>query len=296
MADISGPVVVGYDGSPASECAVDWAAVESVQRQRDLVVLFAADQSGLYGPRITPGHHGDLPRKMAYVIAEAGVTRARAAAPEASIHSKATGLGAAVALTQESVRACLLVVGGRGRSRLSEALLGTVQFAVTAHADCTVVVVPPGSHGVPDAEHPVVVGVDGSEGSSRAVCAAAAVARDRGAELRVVGAWQAPQVEHWTRFDVVDEEWRQEVSTAVRVAAAHNVTTAIQAIKTDHPDLDVRELVCEGRPSLVLANESDNAGLVVVGARGRGDLASLLLGSVGRSLIHTSGCPVAVIR
>lgn len=296
MADVEGPVVVGYDGSPAAQWAVDWAAGEAARRKRNLVVLFAADQSGLYGPRITPGRTGDFPEQMARIIAEAGVVRARAAAPEVPVETKTTGLGAAVALTEASVGACLLVVGGRGRSRLSEALLGTVQFAVTAHADCPVVVVPPGYRGVADAEHPVVVGVDGSEGSDHAVRAAAEAALNRGAPLRVVGAWQRPQVEHWSCFDVVDEQWHQEIATAARVGAAQNVTNAIQVINLETSDLRVSEAVREGRPSTVLANESDDAGLVVVGARGRGDLASLVLGSVGRTLIHTSGCPVAVIR
>lgn len=296
MADSEGPVVVGFDGSPTAEWAVDWAAGEAARRNRDLVVLFAADVSGLYRPEVTIGKYGDYPQRMARAIIEAGVDRARATAPEVAVRSKNTALGAAVALTEASASASLIVVGGRGRSLLSEALLGTVQFAVTAHADCPVVVVPPGPHAVAGAEHPVVAGVDGSEASDRAVLEAARAATHSGASLRVVGAWQTPPVEHWSRFNVADEEWRQEMATAVRVAAAQNVTKAAQAVKREHASLAVHEVVVEGRPSTVLANESDDAGLVVVGARGRGHLASLLLGSVSRNLIHATGCPVAVIR
>lgn len=296
MAGKKGPVVVGYDGSPAAEWAVDWAAREAVRRGRNLVVLFAVDMSGLYRPEVTIGKYGDYPERMARAITREGMARARAAAPQVSVDSKTTGLGAATALTEASVRASLLVVGGRGRSRLSEALLGTVQFAVTAHAECPVVVVPPGCDVEVDADHPVVVGVDGSHGSESAVRAAAEAAVTGGAPLRVVGAWQTPPAEHWSRINVVDEEWRAEMMTAVRVAATQNVTKAARAIHEEQPDLEVCEVTVEGRPSTVLANESDDAGLVVVGARGRGDLASLLFGSVGRNLIHTTGCPVAVIR
>ena len=58
----------------------------------------------------------------------------------------------------------------------------------------------------------------------------------------------------------------------------------------------MQQSVPEGRPELVLAEASSEAGLVVVGARGRGDLASLLLGSVSRGVIHRSECPVEIIR
>ncbi|MGB6004482.1 MAG: universal stress protein, partial [Ornithinimicrobium sp.] len=268
MAGNKGPMVVGYDGSPASEWAVDWAAVEAARRGQDLVLLFAADMSGLYRPFVTQGVSSDFPQKMAHVIAQAGVARARAAAPGVSVDSKITSRDAAVALTEASAQASLLVVGGRGRSRLSEALLGTVQFAVTAHARCPVAVVPPGCHNAPDADHPVIVGVDGSHGSDQALREAAATATSWAVPLRVVGAWQTPPVEHWSHFNVIDEEWREEMAIAVRLAATDSVTAAAQAAREEHPNLEVREVTVEGRPSTVLANESDDASLVVVGARG----------------------------
>ncbi|MGB5952194.1 MAG: universal stress protein [Ornithinimicrobium sp.] len=297
MLDIQGPVVVGYDGSPSAGWAVDWAAVEAVRRRRKLKVSFATNLAGLYRPEVTMGTSGGYPHRVAQAIADSGVARARAAAPEVSVDSTITAQGATVALTDASVGASLLVIGGRGRSRLSEALLGTVHFAVTAHARCPVVVVPPpGCDLVPNADHPVVVGVDGSRGSDGAAHAAAAAATRWGAPLRVVGAWQTPPVEHWSHFNVVDEQWREQMMVAVRVGAAKNVTTAAHIVHEEYPGVDVREVTVEGRPSRVLANESDDAGLVVVGARGSGDLASLPLGSVGRTLIHTTGCPVAVTR
>ncbi|MGB3685400.1 MAG: DUF5661 family protein [Ornithinimicrobium sp.] len=296
MADSNGPLVVGYDSSPDADWAVDWAAVEAVRRGRSLIVLFAADLPRLTGPDITMGHQGDHAQEMAEAVAQAGVKRARAAAPEVAVEARITRLGAAVALIEASVDASLLVVGGRGRLRLSEALLGTVQFAVTAHAQCPVVVVPPECDVVPDSEHPVVVGVDGSQDSKRAVRVAAEGAAQRGVSLIVVGAWQQPPTCDWSRFYVVDDQWRDEILAAARGSATQNVTDAAQNIRAEYADLDVHELVVEGRPSMVLAEESVNAGLVVVGARGRNDMVTLMFGSVGRNLIHSTHCPVQVIR
>ncbi|MGB5936316.1 MAG: universal stress protein, partial [Ornithinimicrobium sp.] len=120
MADSDGPLVVGYDSSPDADWAVDWAAVEAVRRGRSLIVLFAADLPRLTGPDITMGHQGDHAQEMAGAVAQAGVKRARAAAPEVAVEARITRLGAAVALIEASVDASLLVVGGRGRLRLSE--------------------------------------------------------------------------------------------------------------------------------------------------------------------------------
>lgn len=296
MVNSDGPVVVGYDGSLDADWAVDWAAVEALRHQRDLLVLFAADHPGLSRHSLTTGQPTTHAQEMAEAVTQAGVTRARAAAPDLSVTSKTTGLGAAVALTEASVGASLLVVGGRGRTRASEALLGTVQFAVTAHAECPVVVVPPECVVVADAKHPVVVGVDGSQDSNLAVRAAADAASDRGATLLVVAAWQRPPVDDWSRFYLVDDQWRQDMFAAARARVAQHVNDAAREAKKDHTDLDVVEFVVEGRPSTRLAEESVKAGLVVVGARGRSDLVSLLLGSVGHNLIHRSHCPVLVIR
>ncbi len=296
MADSNGPLVVGYDSSPDADWAVDWAAVEAARRQRDLVVLFAADLPKLTGPDITMGHRGELAEEMAETVAQAGVERARAAAPEVTVEARITRSGAAAALIEASEEASLLVVGGRGRLRVSEALLGTVQFAVTAHAQCPVVVVPPECDVVPDSAHPVVVGVDGSQDSKRAVHVAADAAADRGASLIVVGAWQRPPTSDWSRFYVVDDQWREDILTAARGIAMQNVTNAARSVTEEYADLEVHKIVAEGRPSTILAEESAKAGLVVVGARGRGDMVTLVLGSVGRNLIHRTRCPVGVIR
>ncbi|KWU67751.1 hypothetical protein AWX17_27690 [Priestia megaterium] len=67
-------------------------------------------------------------------------------------------------------------------------------------------------------------------------------------------------------------------------------------VMAEHPGLTVEVGTQRGRPEHVLADASEGAGLLVVGSRGHSDLVGLLLGSVGRAVLHTANCPVAVIR
>jgi hypothetical protein len=63
-----------------------------------------------------------------------------------------------------------------------------------------------------------------------------------------------------------------------------------------YPGVEIQRLVCRDRPARRLVEMSEDAQLVVVGSRGRGELAGLVLGSVGNALVHRAGCPVAIVR
>jgi nucleotide-binding universal stress UspA family protein len=63
-----------------------------------------------------------------------------------------------------------------------------------------------------------------------------------------------------------------------------------------HPDVPVRRFIAHDRPGRCLVEQSSEAQLVVVGSRGHGELAGLVLGSVSNALVHRARCPVAVVR
>jgi len=296
MDEDEAPVVVGYDGSAEADRAVDWAAMEAQRRQVRLDVLFAADTSGLSRPEVTIGRGQPDLDALRTAVAEAGAARARAVAPGLEVRTLTTGIGPASALMEASVRAAIIVVGGRARTRLAEMLLGSVEAAVIEHAACPVVVVPADAQITTSASRPVVVGYDGSESAGCALRAAARAATDRDVELVVVCAWQTPTADHWSRIYLADDRWRREEIQRAAEAATSAMERAREVLSHEYADLAVREVVVEGRPSVVLARESEGAGLVVVGARGQGDLASLLLGSVARNTVHRALCPVGVVR
>jgi nucleotide-binding universal stress UspA family protein len=297
MSDVTGAVVVGYDGSAEADMAVDWAAVEAVRRDRPLLVLFASDYDRLrVSPEFLDAWSPASVEEAAEGIVKAGEARARAAAPDVVVQVRTSHRGAASALKDLSEHAAIIVVGGRRHGRVTGVLLGSVAFATAAHAHCPVVVVPADRATPPGPQHPVVVGVDGSPGSDKAVEMAAELAAGTGAELVVASAWDTPAMDHWSRIYLADDEWRHQSIATARNGGMERVAHARELVAERYPDLVVRELVREGRADLLLADASSEAGLVAVGARGHGDLVSLLLGSTSRSVMHRAHCPVAIVR
>lgn len=292
----SGSVVVGYDGSPESVHSVRWAAHEAHRRDRDLVVAFASAYERQVAPDVVHLYTPQEADQAAEQVAQRGVQIAQEAEPGLTVHVRTSRRTGAAELVHLSKSADLIVLGDGRHGRVGGVLVGSVAFAVATHADCSVVVVPLDAVEQPGPQSRVVVGVDGSSGSARAVSLAAGLAADSGADLLLVSAWETPARDHWSRIYLADDEWRHKDIAAAKDAAAQHVAAALAQVKADHPDLVVHEQVTEGRAAAVLARASRGAGLVVVGTRGRGDLASLLMGSVSRSLMHEAHCPVQVVR
>ncbi len=128
----------------------------------------------------------------------------------------------------------------------------------------------------------IVVGVDGSADGSAAVRWASDQARWIGAELRVVTAFGPDH--DFSGHDRAKEHMDGVIEQAVGNALAYA------------PNLTVTRVEHFGSPGTALCDESAEADLLVVGSRGRGGFAGLLLGSVSRQCAHRSACPVAVVR
>jgi nucleotide-binding universal stress UspA family protein len=139
----------------------------------------------------------------------------------------------------------------------------------------------------------IVVGVDGSEHAGLALRFAVDEATLRGARLRIVAAWDiAPAVYSGGFAPGFD----QETVDAFRDTAETVVREALAEAKRLQPALDLEGRTREGQAAEVLLEEANDALLLVVGNRGRGGFASLLLGSVSQQLVHHSPCPVLVVR
>jgi nucleotide-binding universal stress UspA family protein len=137
----------------------------------------------------------------------------------------------------------------------------------------------------------IVVGVDGSPGSRIALTWAAAEAADHGADLVVVNVWEhtlpppAGSLSVSERY-VPDESQR----------TADELVAVIREELGEEPPVVVQPRVKQGRAAKVLIEESANADLLVVGKRGHGGFAGLVLGSVSQHVAAYAKCPVAVIR
>ncbi|GAB3829183.1 universal stress protein [Dactylosporangium cerinum] len=134
----------------------------------------------------------------------------------------------------------------------------------------------------------VVVGVDGGTPSLEALRWAAAAAQRRGTALRVVLAyhWQVPEVLA-PRGDLAE--------TAQQLAAMLAADAAREAEATA-AGLDVSAAAVRGHPAAVLVRAGDDAGLLVVGTRGRHQAVGAVLGSVAQQVAMHATCPVAVVR
>lgn len=135
----------------------------------------------------------------------------------------------------------------------------------------------------------VVVGVDGSEHADAALRFAAEEAALRGATLRVVCGWQLPPS---VTMDMglapgLFESFREEAETIVREAA--EMAASLQ------PEVPRELRVVEGHAVEVLRQEAKDAVLLVVGTRGRSELAGIFLGSVSHHLLSQATCPVTVV-
>ena len=137
---------------------------------------------------------------------------------------------------------------------------------------------------------PVVVGVDGSEESLRAVEWAAQEARRHSLPLRIVSA--PAQVSRMHAHDAS----RTAIASALRGIAARALDAAITRSEEVAPGLPVTTGLLSGPPALVVAESGAAASMLVVGARGAGGFAAMALGSVSRYAATRAPCPVVVVR
>jgi nucleotide-binding universal stress UspA family protein len=136
----------------------------------------------------------------------------------------------------------------------------------------------------------IVVGVDGSAGSAKALRFALEEARLRGAEVKAVGAWHVPAAAYetgWVPISVDPTDYE-------KIARAALEKTLADAGAAD-ADVSVTSVVREGNAADVLIEEARGDDLLVVGTRGLGGFNGLLLGSVSQQCAHHATCPVAIV-
>lgn len=137
----------------------------------------------------------------------------------------------------------------------------------------------------------VVVGVDGSPGSERALRFAVEEARQRGATLRVVSAWHFPVMVNGGGGVLVAPIGQMDFEESAR----HVLEKSLLAMAEEIKDVAVEQVVEQGQAAQVLLKEAEGADLLVVGTRGHGGFAGLLLGSVSQQCAHHAHCPVAIV-
>lgn len=282
-------VVVGVDGSPASELALRWAVHEARRSHLRLHVVHALETELVLSDKQPLGTKEEPAGNDPILAAAVDAIRTLAPEVETAPHS-VTGFAPST-LIAASVIAGTVVLGSHGRSGLPHALLGSVSQQVAIHASCPVVVVR--GNGTPDGIEtgPVVVGVDGSEASLPALGYAFAYAASTGCPLVAVHTWWWEPLEGVSLGEPWMGDWT-EIADQEETLTSESLAGWSQK----YPEVPVRSHVVRGDPVVELLDQSRGGRLLVVGSRGRGGFIGLLLGSVSRRVLKGATVPVAVVR
>lgn len=139
----------------------------------------------------------------------------------------------------------------------------------------------------------IVVGVDGSDSSRAALRWAYDEAAHHGASLKAVMIWHAPPLPQSPPYGSMPPEGYESQPARDAQAVLERLTAELEARK---PEVDVTTSIESGNPAKVLIELSGGADLLVVGSRGHGGFAGMLLGSVSQHVVAHSACPVVVVR
>lgn len=326
-------VVVGVDGSEQSLRAAHWAAAEAHRRKLLLTVVTAYSIPAFAASSMDGGYalmDDSALRQGSEKVIEQAAEFLRDYPGEVRYEVE-SGDPAGV-LLDYSHDAVVLVVGSRGRGGFLGRLLGSVSSALPAHAKCPTVLVPlkfsskesnavttatgaipivggpnqpAGSSGQPGSAapsviaegappirakdlRPVAAGVDGSDFGRVAALVAAREASERGTSLRIVCAlppvgatlvWIPTSIDN----DAALEELREKLEAGRRWLHSH------------YPDLQIDAEVIDGTAVDVLVQETRGAQLTVIGTRGRGGFAGMLLGSTSQGVLHHAEGPLMVV-
>ncbi|WP_246257834.1 universal stress protein [Amycolatopsis anabasis] len=282
-------IVVGIDGSSSAVDAALWAAAEAERHRAGLRLVHAFVVPRQIYPEfvVLESEVRSGMKAQGEQWLRAAVDAVAEAQPEVRVETELAEGDAIRILLRESVKARLMVLGSRGLGGFTGMLIGSTAVALAAHGKCPTVVV----RGQAAVSGPVLVGCDGSPASEAAVAMAFEEASVRGAPLVAVHAWTDPVAEGaWRLYPLsispseLEEDERRALSEQ------------LAGWQEKYPDVKVQRIVAQGRAVRTLLKFAADAQLIVVGSRGRGGFAGMVLGSVSQALVYHAPCPVVVTR
>lgn len=281
-------IVVGVDGSPASEAAASWAAREAVLRHIPLTLvhtinLFAGSWPELPHVEEVAMWQEDAGRRILDDALKIAVDSMQGGRP-IPVDSELVCARTAPTLIDLSRSAEFVVVGDRGRGALARNVLGSVSTNLVRHAHCPIAVVKDAAAPTSDSASPVLLGVDGSPASELATAIAFDEASRRNAPLIAIHAWS----------DLIMQEMPALDWSSFKAEEQHCLAERLAGWQERYPDVNVRrEVVCD-RPAHAIVERSKSAQLAVIGSHGRGAVSRALLGSVSNAVLQAVQIPVII--
>ncbi|MFI8519914.1 universal stress protein [Streptomyces sp. NPDC085481] len=294
-------VVVGVDGSEHSRRALEWALHAARSLKAPLTVAHVLpDALQLGSARIASlGPSPDIPDTLLDALAKELGTQAEGM----DVRYESLDGSVVDALTGAARDARLLVVGSRGRGGFASLLLGSTSRALAAAAPCTLVVVPHEARAASlelGAEAGrVLLGLQTDETPDEVVDFAFQTAKQRGVALEVVTAYPVPPspallIGAPAPALQVPPPMPDETPELVETTTRHQ-DERLRTFAERYPDVEVSTAVTPTDAAGRLVEDSQEAGLVVVGRHRRHRVETLLVGSVAHAVLHHAHCPVAVV-
>jgi nucleotide-binding universal stress UspA family protein len=305
-------LLIAYDGSPAAGAAVETAGRLFAQAHGRLLTLIeptpGPERVQAFTFRLSP----EIIQRELDALAEEFAEGGREVAAGGLRTAEAAGLtleprvvpwegseSQTILAEADATDADVIVCGSRGRGAVARSLLGSTSTRVLHHATRPVLVVP-GDTGATDG--PAMIGYDGSEGARAAIAAAGRLLPGRAATI--VNVWNSPirhtlsgralagvPVGDLREFSADYEQFFADTAAAV---VEEGVALAREA-GLDATGATVESGSGAWRALAELAGER-GAAVIVAGSRGRGGVASTILGSVSSGLVHNSETPALIVR
>ncbi|WP_372729086.1 universal stress protein [Nocardioides sp.] len=286
---VSGSIVVGIDGSPYADQALEWAVDQAVAERRPLTIVHAnlldatwwMDQAGIDHRRVI-----EAIKENAADILAAAATRARELGPDLEIHEELRLQDPREALLAASEHAAMIVIGSRGRGPVRSLVLGSVSAAVAKHAHCPVVVLRPRDTEIE--REGVLVGVDGTEHSRNLLEFAYRQASVRRMQLTVMYCfWDARGALEGPTLVAEDDQEHDDIRLLL--------SECISGMAEKFPDVVVRPQLARGLVDECLVAAAGRVDLLVVGSKPRNRIVGLLRGSTATSVLEHAQGVIAVV-
>jgi len=284
-------IIVGVDGSPASDSAVAWAADDAAMHGVPLTLMRVENPTAPTWAQapILEELEGWQQAEGRSILAHAFKIAHDIVPDDAGVQINGELLFSATVptLIDLSGDADLIVVGTDGRGALTRGLLGSVSSGLVRHAHCPVAVIREEHSPEPHSAHdPVLLGIDGSSTSELATKIAFDEASRRRVGLIALHAWCDRELVELPGVDPSEVKTQEE-----RLLAE-----ALAGWQERYPDVVVTKLLVGDRPARALVDTSRSAQLLVVGSHGRNVLSRTVLGSVSNAVVQSARKPVIVAR
>ncbi|EPH46475.1 universal stress protein [Streptomyces aurantiacus] len=296
---MSHTVVAGFDGSPESQAAAEWAAREAGLLGAELKLVSVWQPVPLaYAPFLG----GEAQQHEMVRVPREAAEGLRLRHPGVSVSVEQLSGRPSEVLAAAADDADLLVLGSRGLSGLSGFLVGSVGQAVVAHARHPVVLVRAGEQaadehakdpsGVPSAAtpyRPVILGLDAVSPDASVIEFAFEAAARRDTALRVLHSWPLPP---YFAYGLPEDP---ELNAQLAEDDAEILAEALRSWRQKFPSVEVREESRPGKPADHVVDASRDASLVIVGRRIRTSPVGARVGPVTHAVLHHAAAPVAVV-